>query len=174
MPFRLPARRGTMQGWYNLMKNSSTTATFCLILFAFLFPFSAFASSENDWELKSSLTAVSQDTSTKLAMNVARCRDLFSINSGEVSFVFTLKSGVSLSDKAQYSIKFAQGNSSFAIVSAYALPTSSLSGIIATFRLRNRLLSLLFHLIFVPLFVAPFGAETVLKRSLSVIVSQSF
>lgn len=101
-----------MQGWYNLMKNSSTTATFCLILFAFLFPFSAFASSENDWELKSSLTAVSQDTSTKLAMNVARCRDLFSLNSGEVSFVFTLKSGVSLSDKAQYSIKFAQGNSS--------------------------------------------------------------
>ena len=94
------------------MKNSSTTATFCLILFAFLFPFSAFASSENDWELKSSLTAVSQDTSTKLAMNVARCRDLFSLNSGEVSFVFTLKSGVSLSDKAQYSIKFAQGNSS--------------------------------------------------------------
>lgn len=112
MPFRLPARHGTMQGWYNLMRNSLTTATICLILFAFLLPFSAFASSESDWELKSSLPAVPQDTSTKLAMNVARCRDLFSLNSGEVSFVFTLKSGATLSDNAQYSIKFSRGNES--------------------------------------------------------------
>lgn len=101
-----------MQGWYNLMKNSSSLATFCLILFALFAPQSAFASSESDWELKSSLTAVSQDTSTKLAMNVTRCRDLFDISSGEVSFVFTLKSNTTISDKAQYSIKFAKGNAS--------------------------------------------------------------
>lgn len=43
-------------------------------------------------------------------MNVTRCRDLFGLSSGEVSFVFTLSTGATLSDKAQYSIKFAKGN----------------------------------------------------------------
>ncbi len=81
-----------------------------LLALGVILPNLAFASSSDDWTLTSSLTATSQDTSSKLAFNASRCQDLFDIKTGEVSFVFTLSSDATLSDSATYSIKFAKGN----------------------------------------------------------------
>ena len=71
-----------------------------LLALGVILPNLAFASSSDDWTLTSSLTATSQDTSSKLAFNASRCQDLFDIKTGEVSFVFTLSSDATLSDSA--------------------------------------------------------------------------
>ena len=77
-----------------------------------LAPLNAAASTANDWTTTSSLTASSFDSDGKLAMNIARCRSLFDISTGEVSFIFTLKSDADLSEDAVFSVKFAKGNES--------------------------------------------------------------
>lgn len=82
----------------------------CLFMLGLSPSNSAWASSESDWTLSSSLSAATQDTTNKLAMNVDRCRSLFDISSGEVSFVLTLSSEATFSENAEYSIKFARGN----------------------------------------------------------------
>lgn len=77
-----------------------------------LLPLNAQASDENNWSMSSSLTTSSSDTETRLAMNISRCKDMFDISTGEISFIFTLDSDASLSSDAVYSIKFSKGNES--------------------------------------------------------------
>lgn len=74
-------------------------------------PMEAFASSEADWTISTSVsTSSSLDTPNKLVMNASRCRKLFDISSGEVSFVYKLDSNASVSPDAVYTLKYARGN----------------------------------------------------------------
>ncbi|MBO4350767.1 MAG: fibronectin type III domain-containing protein [Proteobacteria bacterium] len=75
-------------------------------------PANASASGADDWSMASSLTESSYDTTSKLAMNIGRCKDMFDIGSGEVSFIFTLAAEATLSEDAVFSIKLAHGNES--------------------------------------------------------------
>lgn len=95
------------------MKNRfSSLALTCAIAASLLAPASAFATSEDDWTLSSSLNSTSYDSDNKLVMNVSRCRELFDISTGEISFVLSLSSSASISSDAVYSLKFAKGNES--------------------------------------------------------------
>lgn len=73
-------------------------------------PAGAWASTADDWGMKSSLAESPYDAASKLAMNIGRCKDMFDIGSGELSFIFTLKSDATLSEEATYSIKLAHGS----------------------------------------------------------------
>ena len=75
-----------------------------------LSPLDAAASSADDWTTSSSLATTSFDSADKLAMNISRCRGLFDISTGEVSFIFKLATDATLSESAVFSIKYAKGN----------------------------------------------------------------
>ena len=75
-------------------------------------PVQAFATEEDDWKLTSSMPASSYDSEGKLTVNVGRCRSLFDISTGDVSFLFTLDAKAEIASDALYSIKFAKGNES--------------------------------------------------------------
>lgn len=88
---------------------------FCLsaaLMAGLLLPGQAFATDKDDWKLTSSMPASSYDSDGKLMVNVGRCRSLFDISTGDVSFLFTLASDAEIADDALYSIKFAKGNES--------------------------------------------------------------
>ncbi len=95
------------------MKNRLSRICIALAMLAGItVPMEASASTENDWSVSNSLTTTSADTDTKLAVNVGRCKELFDLSSGDVSFVFTLAADATLSPDAVYSVKFAKGNES--------------------------------------------------------------
>ncbi|MBQ9242476.1 MAG: hypothetical protein IJ165_04515 [Proteobacteria bacterium] len=77
-----------------------------------LSPLDAAASTAKDWTTASSLTATSFDSADTLAMNISRCRGLFDISTGEVSFLFTLSATAEISPDAVFTIKYAKGNES--------------------------------------------------------------
>ncbi len=93
------------------MKNRLSRICLTLAMSAgILLPLNAQASDEKNWGMSSSLTTSTSDTEKRLAMNISRCKEMFDISTGEISFIFTLDSEASLSSDAVYSIKFSKGN----------------------------------------------------------------
>ena len=78
---------------------------------AFMIPGAAFASNADDWSVTCSM-ASPQSHPLLNAISVSQCRELVQKGDADITFSWTLASDASLSDKAEYTVKFAKGNES--------------------------------------------------------------